>query len=137
MKKLERYRPVGLGYYYLPSGTTGNPKERYTHTYYHECVQADNNNFAIYGYMIDEMMLTCHSCLYLILMSANAVSFKPELRSTIAYAEKPQTVVADLHIFKPTVFCSVPRIFERIYMAIRDIASATPEGKAAFERPWI
>ena len=28
----------------------------------------------------------------------------------------------------------MPRIFERIFMAIRDVASATPEGKAAFEK---
>ena len=53
---------------------------------------------------------------------------------TIAYAENATTVLRDLQIFNPHWFCCVPRIFERIYMAMRDAASATPEGKAAFER---
>lgn len=53
---------------------------------------------------------------------------------TIAYAEKASTVMADLQVFKPTVFCSVPRIFERIYMALRDMTAKTPETKAAFEK---
>ncbi|MFZ2537623.1 MAG: AMP-binding protein, partial [Oscillospiraceae bacterium] len=53
---------------------------------------------------------------------------------TIAYAEKPSTVIGDLQIFKPTVFCSVPRIFERVYMALRNMTAKTPETKAAFEK---
>lgn len=54
--------------------------------------------------------------------------------ATIAYAERPSTVVQDLQIFRPTIFMSVPRIYERIFMAIREAASATPEGKALFEQ---
>lgn len=53
---------------------------------------------------------------------------------TIAYADKPSTVVADLQIFKPTVFLSVPRIFERIYMSLRNMMAQTPETKAAFDK---
>ncbi|MGE5417792.1 MAG: AMP-dependent synthetase/ligase [Acidobacteriota bacterium] len=53
---------------------------------------------------------------------------------TIAYAQKSTSVVGDMQVFKPTVFMSVPRIYERIFMAIRDVASASPEGKAAFEK---
>lgn len=51
----------------------------------------------------------------------------------IAYAEKPATVVQDLQVFRPTIFMSVPRIYERIFMTIRDVLSATPEGKNLFE----
>lgn len=53
---------------------------------------------------------------------------------TIAYAEKPSTVVADMQIFKPTVFLSVPRIFERIYLALRKATAQTPEAKEAFKK---
>ena len=118
------------------SGTTGNPKgAMHTHQTFMSACQADNNNFANAGYMIDEQDVNLsflplsHSyerqCGQMISLNAGC---------TIAYAEKPQTVVADFQTFRPTWFCSVPRIFERIYMAIRDAASGTPEGKAAFEK---
>lgn len=118
------------------SGTTGNPKgAMHTHQTFMSAVQADNNNFANAGYMIEEddvnlsFLPLSHSyerqCGQMVSLNAGC---------TIAYAEKPQTVVADFQIFRPTWFCSVPRIFERIYMAIRDAASKTPEGKAAFEK---
>ncbi|MGE5397413.1 MAG: AMP-dependent synthetase/ligase [Chitinophagales bacterium] len=54
--------------------------------------------------------------------------------ASIAYAQKTSTVVQDIQVFRPTVFMSVPRIYERIFMTIRDIASATPEGAALFEK---
>ncbi|SHG48295.1 long-chain acyl-CoA synthetase [Thermosyntropha lipolytica DSM 11003] len=118
------------------SGTTGQPKGAvHTHQTIMTAIQADNNNFAHAGYMIDEndinlsFLPLSHSyerqCGQMVSINAGC---------TIAYAEKPQTIMADLQIFKPTWFCCVPRIFERIYMAIRDAASSTPEGKAAFER---
>lgn len=118
------------------SGTTGEPKgAMHTHQTFMSATQADNNNFTHAGYMIDEndvclsFLPLSHSyerqCGQMISLNAGC---------TIAYAEKPQTVVSDLQIFKPTWFCCVPRIFERIYMAIRDAASQTPEGKAAFEK---
>mgnify|MGYP002409420286 CR=1 FL=1 len=53
--------------------------------------------------------------------------------ATYAYAQSPSTVVQDIATFKPTIFMSVPRIYERIFMAIQDAYSATPETKAAFE----
>lgn len=98
-------------------------------------VLADYNNIASGGYMVDEndinltFLPLSHSyerqCGQMVSINAGC---------TIAYAEKPQTVVGDLQIFRPTWFCAVPRIFERVYMAIRDVASATPEGKIAFEK---
>ena len=53
---------------------------------------------------------------------------------TIAYCEKPATLIRDLQIFEPSYLVCVPRIFERIFMAIRDLASHTKEGKKAFDR---
>ncbi len=118
------------------SGTTGDPKGAvHTHSSFMYAVNADNN------------MWTRNDCMrneYDVLLSFLPLSHTYErqcgqmqsicLGQTIAYADSPQTVIADLQMFKPTWFCSVPRIFERIYMALREAASATPEGKAAFEK---
>ena len=51
--------------------------------------------------------------------------------ATIAYSS-PQTLVEDMQLFKPTVFMSVPRIYERIYMALRERASGSPLTKRIF-----
>ncbi len=118
------------------SGTTGNPKGAvHTHSSFMYAVQADNNTFARNDCGIDE---------YGVLISFLPLSHTYERQCgqmqsidvgcTIAYAEKPQTMIMDLQLFRPTWFCAVPRIFERIYMAIRGLASSTPEGKAAFEK---
>jgi long-chain acyl-CoA synthetase len=51
---------------------------------------------------------------------------------TVAYSS-PMTLVADLQVFRPTLFMSVPRIYERIYMAMRDMASQSPIKKKIFD----
>jgi long-chain acyl-CoA synthetase len=51
---------------------------------------------------------------------------------TVAYSS-PMTLVADLQVFRPTLFMSVPRIYERIYMAMRDMASQSPVKKKIFD----
>lgn len=118
------------------SGTTGNPKGAvHTHSSFMYATMADNNMWTRNDCMLDE---------YDVILSFLPLSHSYErqcgqmqsinLGETIAYAESAQTVVSDLQLFKPTWFCAVPRIFERIYMALRDAASATPEGKAAFEK---
>ena len=50
---------------------------------------------------------------------------------TVAYSS-PIALVEDLQIFRPTVFMSVPRIYERIYMAMKEKASQSPVKKAIF-----
>lgn len=54
--------------------------------------------------------------------------------TTIAYCQKASTIMEDMQIFKPTYFLSVPRIFERIFVTLREMASLTEESKAMFER---
>lgn len=51
---------------------------------------------------------------------------------TIAYSS-PQTLMEDLELFKPTVFMSVPRIYERIYVALREQTSHSPLTKKIFD----
>ena len=53
--------------------------------------------------------------------------------STIAYSS-PQTLVQDFADFKPSYFMSVPRIYERIYMALRAKASQSAVGKIIFNQ---
>ena len=50
----------------------------------------------------------------------------------IAYSS-PKTLVADLKEFKPTMFMSVPRIYERVYMAMREGAAKSPVKKKLFD----
>lgn len=50
---------------------------------------------------------------------------------TVAYSS-PKTIVEDLQIFRPTVFMSVPRIYERIYMAMRSKAAQSPIKNSIF-----
>jgi long-chain acyl-CoA synthetase len=53
---------------------------------------------------------------------------------TIAYAQKASTVIQDIQVFQPTYFMSVPRIYERIYMTLRDMACKTEQGRQMFEK---
>jgi long-chain acyl-CoA synthetase len=50
----------------------------------------------------------------------------------IAYSS-PKTLVQDLKEFKPTIFMSVPRIYERVYMSMRDGAAQSPIKKKLFD----
>jgi long-chain acyl-CoA synthetase len=53
--------------------------------------------------------------------------------SPIAYSS-PKTLIEDFQLFKPTLFMSVPRIYERIYMAMREQASKSAVKKKIFDR---
>lgn len=53
--------------------------------------------------------------------------------ATIAYAQGTSTIVADIMTFNPTVFMSVPRIYERIFMTLKEMTSADPQRAAIFE----
>jgi long-chain acyl-CoA synthetase len=50
----------------------------------------------------------------------------------VAYSS-PKTLVQDLKEFKPTSFMSVPRIYERVYMSMRDGAAKSPIKKKIFD----
>lgn len=51
---------------------------------------------------------------------------------TIAYSD-PKTLVDDMRIFRPTIFMSVPRLFERIYMTMQSRTASSPVKKAIFD----
>ncbi|MCP4135183.1 MAG: long-chain fatty acid--CoA ligase [bacterium] len=51
---------------------------------------------------------------------------------TIAYTN-PKTLVGDLQLFKPHIFMSVPRIYERVYLAMKEMASQSPVKRKIFD----
>lgn len=117
------------------SGTTGRQKGA-VHTHYSlmSANGLDYRNFAANGIELNEndvslsFLPLAHSyerqCGQFIAVNSG---------STIAYVDKPTTIVQDMMFFKPTYFMCVPRIFERVYMFISEMASATPDKKATFE----
>jgi len=53
---------------------------------------------------------------------------------TVAYAESPDTVQEDLQKVQPTTATSVPRVYERVFDAMREQASSSGVKEAIFER---
>ncbi|WP_300670678.1 long-chain fatty acid--CoA ligase [Desulfoluna sp.] len=52
--------------------------------------------------------------------------------STIAYADKPSTILADMKRYNPTWFNCVPRLYEKIYIQLRLSMSQSVVKKALF-----
>ena len=52
----------------------------------------------------------------------------------IAYADKPATILQDMQKYNPTWFCCVPRLYERIYITIRQQMSASPVKRFIFSK---
>ncbi|WP_117594321.1 AMP-dependent synthetase/ligase [Haloprofundus halophilus] len=53
--------------------------------------------------------------------------------ATVAYAESPDTLREDFQLVQPTVGTSVPRVYEKLYDAIRTQASESPVKERIFE----
>ncbi|MFB6169643.1 MAG: long-chain fatty acid--CoA ligase [Haloarculaceae archaeon] len=53
--------------------------------------------------------------------------------ATVAYAESPDTVAEDIQQVRPTTITSVPRVYEKIYAAMREQASDSPAKERIFE----
>ncbi|WP_128477129.1 AMP-dependent synthetase/ligase [Halorussus pelagicus] len=53
--------------------------------------------------------------------------------ATVAYAEDPETLQEDFQLVEPTTGTSVPRVYERMYDAIREQAESSPVSKRLFE----
>jgi len=118
------------------SGTTGNPKGAvHTHESIVNACVSDLVRFIENGMVIEENDISLSFLPLSHTYERQCGQMMTVLTGgCIAYCESPTTIIRDIQIFNPTWFCSVPRIFERIYMAMRDMAAATPESKAAFEK---
>jgi len=117
------------------SGTTGQSKGvLHTHRSIMASIYRDDYNTAISGYTFDETDVN----LCFLPLSHTYERQMGEMLSmlygtTIAYAQKASTVIEDIQVFQPTYFMSVPRIYERIYMTLREMACKTEQGRQMFE----
>jgi long-chain acyl-CoA synthetase len=131
--------PGDLASLIYTSGTTGKPKGvELTHRNFKANVDQCRARFGPRpdktGPVIDE--------------SARTVSFLPLAHvferlaghflmfasgATVAYAESPDTLQEDFGLVAPTVGTSVPRVYEKIYTAIREEAAGSRLRKRIFE----
>ena len=122
------------------SGTTGKPKGvKLTHRNFRSSVNQSRKRF---GPRPDK-----DDGLPTIDETDRAVSFLPLAHAfermasflmygsgaTVAYAESPDTLQEDFAEVSPTTGTSVPRVYEKVYDAIRDEASSSPLKKKIFD----
>ncbi len=118
------------------SGTTGQSKGAvHTHQSIMASIYRDAYNASISNYGFDENDV----CLSFLPLSHTYEREMGQMLAffygtTIAYCQKASTIMEDMQIFQPTYFLSVPRIFERIFVTLREMASQTEESKAMFEK---
>lgn len=122
------------------SGTTGRPKGvKLTHRNFRSSVNQSRKRFGPRPDK-DEDLPTIDE-------TDRVVSFLPLAHSfermgsflmygsgaTVAYAESPDTLKDDFAEVRPTTGTSVPRVYEKVYDAIRDEASSSPLKKKIFD----
>jgi len=105
------------------SGTTGMPKGA-THTHFSysaaNCRSCTHTPEAFDDEVMMSFLPMSHTYERQCGHGTNLMTGMP-----IAYSS-PKTLLDDLQIFKPTIFMSVPRIYERVYIAMRDQAAKSP-----------
>jgi long-chain acyl-CoA synthetase len=137
---LDSRDPEDLATLIYTSGTTGQPKGvRLTHRNFRSNV---NQCYKRFGPRPDKGDLP------VIDENASTVSFLPLAHvlerlaghflmfasgATVAYAEDPETLQEDFQKVEPTTGTSVPRVYERMYDAIREQAESSPVSERLFE----
>ncbi|MEX0320265.1 MAG: long-chain fatty acid--CoA ligase [Ruegeria sp.] len=112
------------------SGTTGMPKGAMLSN---ENIMAgiEAGAHRLSSYETDEQL--CFLPLCHILERDVSIYFPLASKSTVNFAESPETVFANLQEVSPATFTAVPRVWEKIYSQVLIMAQeATPLGRVAF-----
>ncbi|TMV08734.1 long-chain fatty acid--CoA ligase [Ruegeria sediminis] len=112
------------------SGTTGMPKgAMLSHENVMAAIEAGAHRLPTQP--TDEQL--CFLPLCHILERDVSIYFPLASKSTVNFAESPETVFANLQEVSPDTFTAVPRVWEKIYSQVLIMAQeATPAGRAAF-----
>ncbi|WP_418286283.1 AMP-dependent synthetase/ligase [Halorubrum sp. DTA46] len=123
------------------SGTTGRPKGvRLTHANFRDNVNQCYRRFADRpdrdpespGISVDSTTLSFLPLAHVFeRMAGHYMMFAAG--ATVGYAESPDTLRDDFGLVRPTITTSVPRVYEKLYDAIRDQASESPVKQRIFE----
>ncbi|MFW5917213.1 MAG: AMP-dependent synthetase/ligase [Halorubrum sp.] len=123
------------------SGTTGQPKGvRLTHANFRDNVTQCYRRFAdrpdrdpgVPGISAESTTLSFLPLAHVFeRMAGHYMMFAAG--ATVGYAESPDTLREDFGLVRPTTTTSVPRVYEKLYDAIREQASASPVKERIFE----
>ncbi|WP_157016315.1 AMP-dependent synthetase/ligase [Mesorhizobium xinjiangense] len=131
-EEIARSRPEDTAILVYTSGTTGPPKGA--------MITHENIVVSIIGSVLtlpvteqDEQV--CFLPLCHILERLISVFTPIGLRSTVNFAESPETVFDNVREVSPHVFTAVPRVWEKVYSRVTIMADeATPIGRWAYRR---
>ena len=123
------------------SGTTGKPKGvRLTHANFRDNVTQCYRRFAdrpdrdpdVPGISAESTTLSFLPLAHVFeRMAGHYMMFAAG--ATVAYAESPDTLREDFGLVRPTTTTSVPRVYEKLYDAIREQAGESPVKERIFE----
>jgi long-chain acyl-CoA synthetase len=133
--------PDDLASLIYTSGTTGRPKGvKLTHTNFRANVTQARKRFGPRPDKPDDVpVLDTHSKTLSFLPLAHVFERTAGhflafgVGATVAYAESPDTVQEDLQEVKPTTATSVPRVYERVFDAMREQATQSDIKERIFE----
>ena len=138
---IDATEPDDLASFIYTSGTTGTPKGvKLTHANFRENVNQCYRRFAdrpdrdaeVPGISAESTTLSFLPLAHVFeRMAGHYMMFAAG--ATVGYAESPDTLKEDFGLVRPTTTTSVPRVYEKLYDAIREQAGESPVKRRIFE----